>query len=107
QAGLAAAVDELVGLRVELDLANPASSFLDVKAGADRLRSSLRGADARGQPAYLRDGPEIEALAPDEGADSGQKSFARRDVARAGPRADERGPLPRERRGFVMGEGGV
>ncbi len=103
QRRLAPAVDQLVRLGEEFDLANPAAPALDVEARAGRLagRHGGRGSGAVSRP--------ISSIAPKsrlrrhtKGRIAARKASPARDIARAGPRADEGRPLPCERRGFVM-----
>src|SRR5690606_3239011 len=102
QRGQAAAVDQLVGLGEELDLADPAAAALDVEARPRIAPAAIGTADARGQPADLLDRGKIEAAAPDEGAQRAEERLARLAVAGRGARADERSALPRQRRALVV-----
>ncbi len=104
QGRVASAVDQLVGLREEFDLADAPAPLLEIEAGAGPQRPVVVGADPLGQPADLGNRAEIEALAPDERPDRGQERLARRQIARAGARANERRALPRQRRAFVMAQ---
>ena len=88
QRGQAAAVDQLVRLGEELDLANPAAAALDVEARAGLARAAIGLADARGQAADLLDRGEVEVAAPDERADRGEELARRR---RCRPRRRARG----------------
>ena len=83
QFAVAPAVDELVGLGEELDLANASAAQLDVVARRRGSGSALLFANAAGQLADRVDGPEIEAASPDEGSDMVEKALARSDIARA------------------------
>ena len=102
QRRMPAAVNQLMRLGKEFDLANAAASALEVEAGAGTADLAMRCADAAGEPADFGNRTEIEALAPHEGADRGKKRLARRDVASSGAGADEGGAFPRQRRGFIM-----
>src|SRR5262245_61678945 len=104
---MAASVDQLVGLRVEFDLADAAAALLEIEARADEVGAPGVRADLRGQPADFGDRAEVEALAPDERTDRVEESLSGLDVAGAGARANEGRPLPGERRAFVVGQRGV
>ena len=96
------AVDHLVRLREEFDLADPAAALLEVEAGAGAGRSGIVGADLLRQPRDLGNRPEIEAAPPHERPDRGEEAFACGHVARAGAGADEGGAFPGQCRAFVM-----
>src|SRR6478735_5780054 len=89
------AVDQLVRLGEELDLANPATTALDVEPRPGLARAAVGLADARGQPADLLDRGEIEVAAPDERTDRGEELAARGDVPCRRARSYERRALPR------------
>ena len=91
----------------EFDLANTAAPQLEVIVRLGRAGPALFVADAVGQTAHLVDRAEVEAAAPDEGADMVEERLACTDVARTGPRTNERRALPRQRRTFVMRDGRV
>src|SRR3546814_19887695 len=52
----------------------------------------------------LADRPEIERAAPHERAHAVEATLAQRDIAGAGPRADEGGAFPRQRLRFVIAQ---
>lgn len=91
----------------EFDLADAAAALLEVKAGTGDLGAVVVGANPPGQPADLRNRPEIKALAPDKWPDRGEEVLTRSHIASTGARADEGRPLPRQGRAFVMGQRGV
>src|SRR5690606_9254937 len=64
----AAAVDQLLGLGEELDLADAAAAALEIEAGARLDRAAIGPADPPGEPADLLERGEVEAAAPDERA---------------------------------------
>ena len=76
------AINQLVRLRVELDFPNAAPPALDIKPRPWFARTIIGRTDTRGQPADFFDCSEIQALAPDKGADIVEKPLARRDVTR-------------------------
>ena len=100
QRGIAPAVDQLVRLGEEFDLADAPAPQLDVEPRPRFARTRVARADPRGQPADLADRPEIEAAAPHERADLAEEPLARGDIARCRARADERRALPRQRTRF-------
>merc|ERR1711969_474390 len=91
-----------MGLRIEFDFANAPAPALEViaRTGADRSRTAF--ADAPDKTRNLVDRAKVERLAPDEGLDRIQETLPRGDIARGTARADEGGPLPRQRRALVM-----
>ena len=64
---VAPAMDQLVRLREELDLADPPAPELEIVARFGTPRSALFVANAMGQSANFVDRTEIEAPPPDEG----------------------------------------
>ena len=98
------AVDQLMGLGVEFHLADPSAPTLEVEAGARHRDRAVVRANALGQPADLGNRPEVEALAPDERPDRGQKPLALCNVASGSTGPDESRPLPRQRGAFVVAE---
>ncbi len=107
QRGIAPAVDQLVRLGIEFDLADPAAAFLEVEPGAGPGRAGVTGTDALRQPADFGDGPEIQTFAPHERTDRGEKTLAGSNVAGAGTRPDEGRPFPRQGRAFIMAQRAV
>ena len=103
----APAMDQLLRLDEEFDLADAAPALLYIEGRTGLLRAVMLGPDPLGQRADFRDRPEIETAAPDERVDGRQKCLAGGYVARGCPRAQERRPLPRQGAAFVMGERGV
>ena len=107
QRRIAAAIDQLVRLGVELDLANAAAPALDVEAWPYLARTLVGLADTHRQSAHLLDGGEIQAATPHEAADLLEKVVARRHVARRRARTDIGSALPGQRAAFVVLDGGV
>ena len=107
QREVAAAMDELLDLSEEFNLANAAAAALEVIAGAECLALFVMIADAQRDLANLVDRTEVERAAPDERADLGEEAAAECEVAGAGASADESGALPGQRRTFVMSDGGI
>ena len=107
QRRIAPAIDQLVDLREKFDLADAAAPALQVIARPERLALRKMIADPVAHRADFLELAEIEAAAPDEGLDRRQELFAERAVARRGARADERRLLPRQRFGFIIGNGRV
>jgi hypothetical protein len=104
---LAAAMDELMRLCEELDLADAAAAALQVVAGTERLPFVKMVADLGRQRVDFRDRAEIERAAPDERVDRLQEMAAHLSIAGGAARADEGCPLPGERARFIMADGGV
>src|SRR5207244_3552294 len=104
---VAAAMDELVNLREELDLANAAAPALQVEAGAERLALGVMIADAARNTADLADRAKIERAAPDERADRVEETSPQFRIARRRPAPDERSALPGQRQRFIIGDGGI
>ena len=69
QRRIAAAVDHLLDLDEEFDLANAAPPALEVIAGTDVRPLSEMVADSRRNLPHLLDHAEIQRAAPDEGLD--------------------------------------
>ena len=80
---IAAAVDHLLDLGEELDLADAAAPALQVEARAEPRALREMVADARGDLADFLDHPEIERAAPDERLDRLEEMLAERAVAGA------------------------
>src|SRR5262249_25261517 len=101
---VAASGNELLGLGEELDIADAASSKLDVVAlygdGAmafELVHSALHRVD-------VGDSGVVEIFAPDERRELAQKLLARLAVARSDSRFDERSALPVLTEALVVGE---
>ena len=106
QRRVATAPDELLRLRVELDLADAAPSQLDVVAGdRDRATAGL-GVDLPLDRLDVLDGREVEILAPDEGPEMPHHVGADSAVADHRARLDHRGALPVLPVAFVVLLGG-
>ena len=103
QCWIAAAVDELVRVGEELDLADSSRSSFEVEAGADRGGAVTAVAHSGGQRTNVGHGLKVEAAPPDERADAVEKPLAKRRIAGAGARPDESDTLPRQRLGFIIG----
>src|SRR6201999_1672455 len=101
------AMDELVDLGEEFDLANAAAAALEVEAGADFLPFRKMIADPPGDRLDLADRAEIGGPAPDERMNGVEEIAAKRGVAGGESGADERRPLPGQSRAFVMRDGGA
>ena len=67
QVGIAAAGDQLLGLREELDLADAAAAELDVVAFDRDLAVAAIGVDLALERVHLGDRGEVEIFAPHEG----------------------------------------
>ena len=104
QAAIAPAVDQLMRLGEEFDLAYPAAPLLQVEARPGFERPGILLAYARGQPTDILDSPEIEAPPPDERTDRGQKIFGCRNIAGCGACTDEGGALPCQGRTFIVAQ---
>ena len=90
-------MDHLLDLDEELDLADAAAAALEVIARADAAPLREMVADARGNLPNLVDHSEIERAPPDERLDRVEEALPKRSVAGSRARADEGGPLPRQR----------
>jgi len=100
-------VDHLLNLDEEFDFADAAAPPLEVESRAEARALCEMVADSRRDLAHLVDHAEVERAPPHERLDRAEEALAERDVAGAGFGADEGGALPRQRRGFVMGDRGV
>src|SRR3954468_22736289 len=89
QAGLASAVDQLVDLSEELDLADSAAAALQLEAGPERLPLGEMVADSPGDRLDLADRSEIEASAPDERMDGVEEITSDGGIAGGVAGADE------------------
>ena len=108
QVRVAAAGDQLAGLREELDVADPALPQLHVVPHrADRPMQPLVAADPPPHVVGVLDRREVERAAPDEGPQLGQEALARGEVARAGPRLDVGRAFPAAPLGLVIGKRGA
>ena len=101
----AAAEDQLLCLDEEFDLADAAAAELHVVAGhddavvaADRINLALHCVD-------VGDGGVVEVLSPDERREVGEEALAEVEIARRGPRLDQRGALPVLTQCLVIGVG--
>ena len=104
QARIAAAVDQLVGLREELDLADAAAPALEIEARSQLRLAAIGLADSQAQLRNIVDRAEIDAAPPHEGADRGEEPLPTLNIARGRARADEGGTLPRQCRALVVGK---
>src|SRR3546814_9037507 len=84
QRRVAAAPDELLGLREELDLADAVAPQLDVVAVDGDHRAALVGVDLPLDGMDVLDGPEVQMLAPDEGPQHVEKGIAENGRAQDG-----------------------
>ena len=94
QRRIAAAEDQLLGLGVELDLADAAAPELQI--GARRLHrlAGLVDVDLSLDRLDVEDGLIVEAAAPDEGDEGLQELRRRAEVAADGAGLDEGRPFP-------------
>ena len=92
---IAAAVDHLLDLHEEFDLADSAAASFQVEAGAHLRSLGEMVADSRGYLPHFVDYAEVERAAPHERLDRVEEPLAERDVARGGTSADESRTLPR------------
>ncbi len=97
-------VNQLLGMNVELDLADSAAPALEVESGTEGLALRIMVADALADRPDLLDRPEIERSPPDERLDRVEESVAEPPVAGAATGTDEGRSLPAERSGFVIGD---
>src|SRR5690606_15635934 len=91
---VAAAKDELLGLRKQLDVADAAAAEFDVKYRIAELCALMRGKNLALDRMNVFDGGEVEMLAPDEGRQGVQEFGAGDPITRRCARLDERGALP-------------
>ena len=70
-------MDQLMGLREELDLADPAAPSLDIEPRARAGRATGIVADAVRERANFADCSEVERLPPHERSDIVKESLAR------------------------------
>ena len=101
---MAAAVDQLVDLGKEFDLADAAAALLDIEPRSRPGGAGMVGTDPLGQPPDFGNRAKIEALAPDERADRDQERLACGHIPGARPGTDEGGALPRQGRAFVVSQ---
>ena len=94
QRRIAAAPDQLLRLRVQLDLANAAAASLDVIARDLDLAAAGLGGDLPLDRLDILNGCNIEILAPDEGPQPLHHVDAHRPIAGDRTRLDHRGALP-------------
>ena len=113
QRRVAAAPDQLQGLRHELDLADAALAELDVVPGDAGHRvlmvaefGALMGVDAPLHGVDIGQRGEIEVAAPDEGADSGEKRRTERKVAGHRTRLQHGSAFPVLAHALIIGDGG-
>ncbi len=99
---VAPAMDQLVGLGEEFDLADAAAPLLEIEARPRYARPRILRPDPRTQAPDLVDSSEIQTASPDKGADGIEKRLAACDIARSGACTDKGGAFPSERRAFVM-----
>jgi hypothetical protein len=102
QRGLATAMDELVHVREELDLADAAAAALQVVARAECLAVGIMVADPPGDRLELADRAEIERAPPHERVDRLQEIAPDRRVPSDMAGTDERGTLPGQRARLIM-----
>src|SRR5690606_13134392 len=88
------ASDQLLRLREELDLADPAASDFNVMAFDRDLALPAKGLHLPLHVVNFGKGREIEMLAPDKGRYLCEHGLARLLVAGAGSRLDHGGTLP-------------
>src|SRR5262245_38441040 len=91
---MATAGDQLLGLHEELDLADAATTELDVVSLDRNLVMAAIGMDLPFHRVNVGDRSKIEILAPDEWRQAAEQRLPRRDIAGAGPRLDHGGAFP-------------
>ena len=101
QRWIAPAVNELMNLREEFDLANTAAPAFDVEPRAEKLPAMMVANRVR-QRTQVANRSEVEAAPPDERLHHGQKALAKCKIPGRGARADERDAFPCQRARFVM-----
>ena len=94
QLRMASAGDELLSLHEEFDLADTATTELDVVSFDRDLVVAAIGVDLPLHRVDVGDRREVEILAPDERRQLREQRLACRDIAGARPRLDQRGTLP-------------
>src|SRR6185369_10592334 len=94
QARVTAAEDQLLGLDVELDLADAAAAELEVDAGRRDPLVDLVRVNLALDRVDVGDGGEVEVAAPDEGLQLVEEGRGGRAVAGAEAGLDEGRPLP-------------
>jgi hypothetical protein len=104
QARIAAAVDQLLGLGEELDLADAAAAKLDVVARQGDFGAALVGVNLALDGVDVLECPEVQVLAPDERLELAQEGLAQGQVAGHRPRLDHGRPLPVLAHAFVVGQ---
>ena len=82
-------MDQLMGLREELDFANASTSGFHIEAGAGFCRPAVMRANALRQSPNVLNGSIVKAGAPDERPDCSEKFLAFADIACCCARADE------------------
>ncbi len=107
QVAVASAQDQLLGLDIELDLADAAAPQLQVGAARGHRFAGLVGMDLALDRMDVGDGSEVEVAPPDEGFELIQERLPAWDVAGRGPGLDERRPLPVLADALVVFEGRV
>ena len=93
QIDVAAAEQQLVGLREKLDLSNTAAPALQIEPRTEFLRAFEIIANAERHILDRLYRRKVDRAAPDEGRDVGEESAAHGKVARHASRTDEGGPL--------------
>ena len=99
---VSSAVDHLLDLDEELDLADPAPTTLQIKTRGDLriLREMI--ADARGNLPNFVDHSEIERAPPNERLDGVEKALPEGDIAGRRASTDECRALPRQSGELIM-----
>ena len=95
--GVAATVDELVGLCKKLAFTNAAMPTFDIEAGTKLLALAIMSSDLCSHRGDVFQLSEIERLSPDKRLDGIQEIIAQHPVTRAYPRTDEGGLFPCQR----------
>ena len=104
QLRLPSAVDQLVDLDEELDLADAARPRLTSNPGPEALPLGIMVADAAGERLHLADRAEIERAPPHERVQRLDEIAAEPGIPGDRAGADEGGPLPGQGRGFVIAD---
>src|SRR5438270_11606425 len=94
--GVAPAVNHLLNLDEELDLANTAAPTLQIVTWADLGAFRKMIADSSGYLADVFDDSKVQRATPDERPDGVEKTLAQAMVAGGGSRPDEGRALPRQ-----------
>src|SRR6185437_9013218 len=101
------AVNHLLDLHKELDLADTAASALEIITRPDDRTLRKMVANAGRNLVHVLDHTEVERAPPDERLDRVEEPLSDRRISRRGARPDECCALPRGGTRFVMRNGGI